>query len=128
MKETTASDIERINIIILVLGSILSILIMRDFRYFFSFAVASAIMTMNFRFLRKIMEGVFGGSSINKRELLVKLPLKFFGLMGLIALIVIWGDIDVLFFVVGLTTVFFSLVINQIIMAFSDVRRKENGT
>jgi len=128
MKETTASDIERINIIILVLGSILSILIMRDFRYFFSFAVASAIMTMSFRFLRKIMEGVFGGSSINKRELLVKLPLKFFGLMGLIALIVIWGDIDVLFFVVGLTTVFFSLVINQIIMAFSDVRRKENGT
>lgn len=129
MKETTTSDIERINVIILVLGCIASILIMRDFKYLFSFGVASAIMTLNFRFLRKIMESVFSGSSVDKRELLVKLPLKFLGLIGAVTIIVIWGDIDVIFFVIGLSTVFLSLVINQVALAFSsDARRKENGT
>ncbi len=128
MRETTPSDIERINVIVLVLGCIASILIMRDFKYLFSFGVGSAIMTLNFRFIRKIMENVFGGSSIDKREL-VKLPLKFLGLIAVVAVVVIWGDIDVLFFVVGLSTVFLSLVINQVVLAFSsDARRKENGT
>jgi hypothetical protein len=57
MKETKISDIERINIIVLVIGSILAMVIMREFKYVFSFAVASAIMTLNFRFLKKIIEG-----------------------------------------------------------------------
>jgi hypothetical protein len=128
MKETTPSDIERINVGILVLGSIATIIIMRDYWHLFSFAVASAIMTINFRFLRKIMEGVFSRSSINKKELIVKLPLKFLGLLALVAIVIIWGDIDILFFVIGLSTVFLSLVINQIIIAFSAEERKQNGT
>ncbi len=57
MKETKISNIERINVIVLILGSILTIVIMREFKYVFSFAVASAIMTLNFRFIRKILEG-----------------------------------------------------------------------
>ncbi len=127
MRETTVSDIERINVIILVLGSIAAIVIMRDFKHFFSFAVASAIMTVNFRLIRKIMEGVFSGASINKRELVVKLPLKFLGLIALVTVIVLWGDIDILFFVIGLSTVFLALVISQIHLAFTP-RRKHNGT
>jgi len=124
----TASDIERISVAILVLGSIASCLIMRNFVYVFSFASASAIMTLNFRLLKKIMEGFFSGSELNKKELLVKLPLKFFGLTALVTIIVVWGNIDILFFTIGLSTVFLAVVISQVIVVFTpDARRKQNG-
>lgn len=128
MRETTAGDIERINAAILVIGSIASLLIIRDFKYFFSFAVASAVMTINFRFLRKIVEGFFSRSSVNKKELLVKLPLKFFGVVGLVAVVVIWGNVNILFFMMGLSTVFISVLASQVIAVFSpEGRRKQNG-
>jgi hypothetical protein len=102
---------------------------MRDFVHFFSFAVASAIMTLNFRLLRKVVESVFARSVLSKKEMLIKLPLKFFGLVALVAIILLWGDVNILFFVLGLSTVFLSILISQIVIAFSpEVRRKHNGT
>jgi len=123
--ETTINNIERINLFILILGSLLSLLIMRDFKYFFSFAVASAIMTLNFRYLKKIIEGGFSKPTINKKDLFIKLPLKFIVLAGLVFVIIRFGDIDVIFFLVGLSTVFISIVFNQIFMAFSTAEKKE---
>ncbi|MGD9577310.1 MAG: hypothetical protein AB7Y74_03545 [Syntrophorhabdus sp.] len=131
MKETKISNIERINVIVLILGSILTIVIMREFKYVFSFAVASAIMTLNFRFIRKILEGGLLKADVNKVELAIKLPLKFFILVALIALIVIYGDIDAIFFVMGLSTVFISIVIDQLSglwMPAAMKRRQKNGT
>ena len=128
MRETTASDIERMNVAILVLGSIACMVIMRDFNYVFSYGVASAIMTLNFRFLRKIVEGFFSGSVVNKKELLVKLPLKFFGLGGLVAVVMIWGNVSLLFFILGLSTVVISIVASQVIAVFMpEGRRKQHG-
>ncbi|OPY74530.1 MAG: hypothetical protein A4E65_03805 [Syntrophorhabdus sp. PtaU1.Bin153] len=128
MKETKISDIERINVAILVIGSFLVIAIMRDFKYLFSFAVASAIMTLNFRFLKKIIEGFLTGSA-TKIELAIKLPVKFLILVGLISLVVIYGDIDVVFFLIGLSTVFIAVVISQFITLWSPAakRRQDNG-
>lgn len=127
MREATIRDIERINCLVLILGSIASIALMRDFKYFFSFAVASAIMTLNFKFLGKILQNAFGGSSIKKTDLAVGLPLKFLALVALVALVVIFGDIDPIFFVIGLSTVFIALLINQISIAFIPDRRKQDG-
>ena len=73
MKETKISDIERINVIVLVIGSILAMVIMREFKYVFSFAVASAIMTLNFRFLKKIIEG----GLLKLRTKKLSLPLNY---------------------------------------------------
>jgi hypothetical protein len=129
MRETTTSDIERMNVFILIIGSIASAIIMRDFVHFFSFAVASAIMTLNFRLLRKVIEGVFARSVISKKEMLIKLPLKFFGLIALVVVIVVWGNVNILFFVLGLSTLFLSILISQVVIAFSpEVRRKQDGT
>jgi hypothetical protein len=146
MRETTTSEIERINVIILVLGSFASLAIMRDFRHFFSFAVASSLMTLNFRYLRKIMEGFFSGSApngegeasgvptetvptVSRAELFIKLPLKFLVLIALVVIIVLWGNVSILFFVIGLSTVFLSIVFSQVSAAFSPgVGRKEDGT
>jgi len=129
MKETRINDIERINVIVLVIGSILALVIMREFKYIFSFAVASAIMTLNFRFLKKIIEGGLLVAENKKIELAIKLPLKFLFLVGLIAVIVIYGDIDLIFFLIGLSTVFISVVINQFSGLWSPAvkRRQKNG-
>lgn len=129
MKETKISDIERINVIVLVIGSILAMVIMREFKYVFSFAVASAIMTLNFRFLKKIIEGGLLEAKNKKIELAVKLPLKFLILVAFIAVVVIFGDIDLVFFLVGLSTVFISVVINQFSGLWNPAvkRRQNNG-
>lgn len=129
MKETKISDIERINVIVLVIGSILAMVIMREFKYVFSFAVASAIMTLNFRFLKKIIEGGLLEAKNKKIELAVKLPLKFLILVAFIAVVVIYGDIDLVFFLVGLSTVFISVVINQFSGLWNPAvkRRQNNG-
>jgi len=129
MKETAISDIERINVIVLIIGSLISILIMREFKYLFSFAVASSIMTLNFRFLKKIMEAGFLKSEISKKDLLIKLPLKFLVLMGLIVVLLLYGEINIIFFLIGLSTVFVSIIINQITILFSPAakRRQKNG-
>ncbi|MCX5816077.1 MAG: hypothetical protein NTX75_07520 [Proteobacteria bacterium] len=129
IKETTISDIEYINLAVLVIGSVITILAMREFKYFFSFAVASAIMTLNFRFLKKIIEGGLLTSTISKKELIIKLPLKFLVLVGLVAVVVIYGDINIVFFLIGLSTVFISIVINQVSVLFSPAakRRQKDG-
>ena len=129
MKETKISDIERINIIVLVVGSILAMVIMRDFKYLFSFAVASAIMTLNFRFLKKIIESGFVSATMSKKELAIKLPIKFLVLFGLVAVIVVYGEIDVVFFLIGLSTVFISIVIHQFSNLWSPAakRRQKDG-
>jgi hypothetical protein len=129
MKETKISDIERINVIVLIIGSILAMVIMREFKYVFSFAVASAIMTLNFRFLKKIIEGGLLEAKNKKIELAVKLPLKFLILVAFIAVVVIYGDIDLVFFLVGLSTVFISVVINQFSGLWNPAvkRRQNNG-
>jgi hypothetical protein len=148
MRETTASEIERINVIILLAGSAVSIIVMRSFTHFFSFAVASAIMILNFRYLRRIIEGFFSGSAaqtpaenhqpgeeatkvsaISKGELLVRLPLKFAILIALIVVILMWGHVNIPFFVIGLSTVFLSILISQVVVAFSpEAGRKQDGT
>jgi len=127
MKETTINDIERVNVFILILGSILILLITREFKYFFSFAVASSIMTLNFRFLKKIIQGGFDQSQVRKKDLLIKLPLKFLVLIGLVVLVVVFGDINAVCFLIGLSTVFMSVVVNQIQIALTPVAKRRQS-
>lgn len=153
MQEEMLTEIERINVMILVVGCLVATIIMREFRYVFSFGVGSAIMTLNFRFLRKGIEKVFqkvqqGGQAqaldsnqtqapdgnqltkrINKKALIVKLPLKFIALVTAVILVVLYGDIDVIFFLIGLSTVFISIVLSQISFALkpADERSKQHG-
>jgi len=129
MKETTIVNIEHVNVIVLIVGSLLSVLIMREFKYLFSFAVASSIMTLNFRFLKKILEAGFLKSSVSKKGLIIALPLKFLVLTGLIVLVFLYGEINITFFMIGLSTVFISIVINQIAILFNPEakRRQKDG-
>jgi hypothetical protein len=129
MKETTISDIERINVVILIIGAVLSLLIMKDFRHPFSFAVASAIMILNFRILRRILENGFLQSTVKKSAFIIALPFKFLALATAVVVVLIYGDIDVIFFLVGLSTVFMAILVTQIHILMSPIlkRRQKNG-
>lgn len=127
MTQGTIKDIEKINLFILTLGSIAIILFFRDFKYFLSFALGSAIVSLNFRLLKNIIAGSFSSSKVNRKALLLKLPLKFFGLLLAVSLIIIYGDIDVIYFTVGLTTVFISILLAQIPFFRASTEEEKNG-
>jgi hypothetical protein len=134
MRDEMLTEIERINVVILAIGCLATTIIMREFKYVFSFGVGSAIMTLNFRFLRKGIEGAFlkvqASEPINKKGLLVKLPLKFLALVTAVILVVLYGDIDVICFLIGLSTVFISIMLSQISCALkpADERSNQHGT
>ncbi len=154
------TEIERFNVLILAVGCMAAAIIMREFKYVFSFGVGSAIMTLNFRFLRKAIEGIFlhlrdmgrettaaaqpAGQptnidgqkesrqlikSLRKKALIVKLPLKFFALVTAVILVVVYGDISVVAFLIGLSTVFLSVVSSYVSLAFKPMheRSKQHG-
>ena len=141
------TDIERINVLVLAVGCMAAAIIMREFKYVFSFGVGSAIMTLNFRFLRKGVEGIFqnlqqeGAAEqsqqaerqlirrISRKAFIVKLPLKFLALVTAVSLVILYGDIQVVFFLVGLSTVFISVVLSYVSSAFKpvDERSKQHG-
>jgi uncharacterized membrane protein YoaK (UPF0700 family) len=147
MHEEMLTDIERINVIVLAVGCMAAAIIMREFKYVFSFGVGSAIMTLNFRFLRKGVEGIIqnlqqGGAAeqnqpaerqlirrINRKAFIVKLPLKFLALVTAVTLVILYGDIQVVFFLVGLSTVFISVLLSYVSSAFKpvDERSKQHG-
>ncbi|MCX7856361.1 MAG: ATP synthase subunit I [Deltaproteobacteria bacterium] len=130
MKEEIIRDIERLNILILAIGSLTILFTFRDFNYFLSFAIGSALMTLNFRVLRAIVSKGFLGDKNEKKGFFIKLPLKFLGLLSAVSVIVIFGDIHVIYFLLGISTVFISIVFSQ--MPFIKILcaggKEKNGT
>jgi hypothetical protein len=66
---------------------------------------------------------------LNKKALMIKLPLKFLALVTAVILVVLYGDINVIFFLIGLSTVFISILLSQISFALkpADERSKQHG-
>ena len=65
----------------------------------------------------------------HKKALIIRLPLKFFALATAVILVVLYGDIDVIFFLIGLSTVFIPIVLSQISFALkpADERSGHHG-
>jgi hypothetical protein len=113
MREITISDVERTNVAILVIGSLAILAATRDYMAIFSFAVASAIVTVNFRLLKKIIENLLIKKVFEKKDLFIRLPLKFLLLLGAITVVVLYGHVRLIYFLIGLSTVFISILISQ---------------
>ena len=113
MREITISDVEHTNVAILVIGSLAILAATRDYMAIFSFAVASAIVTINFRLLKKIIENLLIKKVFEKKDLFIRLPLKFLLLLGAITVVVLYGDVRLIYFLIGLSTVFISILISQ---------------
>jgi len=129
MREITVTQVERCNIAILVLGSIAIAFIVRDLTAFFSFAVASAIVILNFRLLKRIISRLILKQEIGKKDLFLTLPAKFLLLLGILTVVVIYGNVKPFYFLMGLSTVFASILASQLLPVFtsSSQRRQDNG-
>ncbi len=122
------ADIERLNVAILILGSLASLVVMREFKYFFSFASGSAIVTLNFRLIRNMVERTFNpGVTVRKTDIF-RIFIKFLFLAALVIVILVYGKVDIQFFLAGLSTVFLAIVLQQLYGMFRTKGRKEDGT
>jgi hypothetical protein len=113
MREITISDVEHTNVAILAIGSLAISIATRDYMALFSFAVASAIVVLNFRLLKKIIENLLIKKTFDKKDLFIRLPLKFILLLGAITVVVLYGNVRLIYFLIGLSTVFISILISQ---------------
>ena len=125
MREITVNQVERCNLAIFILGSIAVAVFIRDVMAFFSFAVASAIVIFNFRLLKNIITKLVLKQEIGKKDLLITLPLKFILLLGILTVIVVYGNIKPIYFLMGLSTVFVSILVSQLLPVFSSSSPKE---
>jgi hypothetical protein len=125
MKEITVTQVERCNLAIFILGSIAVAVFIRDIMAFFSFAVASAIVTLNFRLLKNIITKLILKQEISKKDLLITLPAKFLLLLGVLTVVVVYGNIKPVYFLMGVSTVFVSILVSQLLPVFSSSSPKE---
>jgi hypothetical protein len=130
MREITIANVEHTNVAILVIGSLAVLIATGDYMALFSFAVASAIVTLNFRLLKKILENLLIKKIFSKKDLFIRLPFKFFLLIGAIAIVFLYGNIRLIYFLIGLSTVFLSILISQFRPVFNShaERNVNNGT
>jgi hypothetical protein len=130
MREITVSNVEHTNVAILVIGSLAILIATRDYMALFSFSVASAIVTLNFRLLKKIIENLLIKKIFDKKDLFIRLPLKFLLLLGAITIVILYGDIRMIYFLIGLSTVFLSILISQFrpVLNSHAERNAHNGT
>lgn len=122
MKEITVSEVERVNVVILVLGSLVTIFATRDFPSVFSFVFASAIVTINFRLLRKVLENFILKKTLTKKDIIIRLPVKFIVLAAAIGVVLLYYKVNYIAFMVGLSTVFLSILISQFVLGHSASR------
>ena len=130
MREITIANVEHTNAAILVIGSLAVFIATRDYMALFSFAVASAIVTLNFRLLKSILENFLIKKTFVKSDLFIRLPLKFLLLFGAIIIVFLYSDIHLIYFLIGLSTVFLSILISQFrpVLNSHAERNTHNGT
>jgi hypothetical protein len=130
MREITVANVEHTNVAILVIGSLTVLIATRDYMALFSFAVASAIVTLNFRLLKTIVENFLIKKIFSKIDLFVRLPLKFMLLIGAITIVFLYGNVRLIYFLIGLSTVFLSVLISQFrpVHTSHAERNMNNGT
>lgn len=129
MKEFSIAEVERCNLAILVLGSIIVTIATRDMMAFVSFAVASAIVTFNFRLLKNVIERLLIKRTLSKTDLFITLPVKFILLFGILTAVIIYGNVQPIYFLIGVSTVFISILVIQfkLMLGSGEQRRENNG-
>lgn len=125
MREITVTQVERCNMAIFVLGSLAIAVFVRDLMAFFSFSVSSAIVLLNFRFLKQIISRLILKQEVGKKDLYLALPAKFLLLLGILTVVVVYGNIKAAYFLMGLSTVFVSILISQLLPVFGTSSPKE---
>lgn len=114
MKEETIKDIEKLNLVLLSAGSLAVLLLTREFKNFVSYSLACAIMALNFRLLKLIIEKGFSPNRVSKKLLILGISAKFLGLLAAVSLLLLSKEIDFIYFFLGLSSFFLSVLLSQV--------------
>ena len=78
----------------------------------------AAIACGNFFLIRKILERAFSGGGTVSKGFVVQYALKFFGLIGVVYLVVRYGGFDLLGFLLGLSSLFLGILLEALARSF----------
>lgn len=112
MKGINLKDLQKTSIYILILGCLL-LIFFRNGRLLVSFALGSALMIINLRVLKWIVETALKREEKRKWFFLF-LPLQFLLLLGFISIVILYGNIEPVFFLIGISTFFIAILINSL--------------
>ena len=78
----------------------------------------AAIACGNFFLIRKILERAFSGGGTVTKGFVVQYVLKFLGLIGVVYLVVRYGGVDLLGFLLGLSSLFLGVLLEAVARSF----------
>lgn len=124
----TIREIEKDSLYILVLFSCLSTILYPSWETILGLLLGGVIMTGNFRLLRGVVGEIIFMLEPKKRQLIGKILLKYFGLLGVVAGVLLLSGVNILAFFLGTTNIFFAVVVSAIKgMRPSPKLRRVNG-
>ena len=106
----TAQRLERNNLLLVVLGTA-AFAFTGDFRQVLGFLAGGLLTVANLRLFRLIVAGLTGVKPVKKGKLVAQIMLKFFGLMAVLAFLMLVVKPPPVPFLLGLSTVVLAVVI-----------------
>ena len=112
-----AGHLERNNLLLVVLGTA-AFGFTQDFRQVLSFLAGGILTVVNLRLFRLIVAGMLGGKVTHKGRLIAQVVLKFFGVMGALAFLMLVVKPAPVPFLVGLSTIVIAITLEGIFGIF----------
>jgi hypothetical protein len=103
--------IERDSIYILLIFSCGGITLWPSWIIILSLLLGGLIMTINFRLLRGVVGEIILKPEPRRYELIGKILLKLFGLLGIVTAVLLLTRINILAFFFGTTNIFFAVIL-----------------
>lgn len=116
-----ARHLERNNLLLVVLGTA-AFGFTEDFGQVLSFLAGGILTVVNLRLFRLIVAGMVGGKTTKRRKLVAQVFLKFFGVMGALAFLMLWVKPAPVPFLLGLSTVVIAITLEGIFGIFRQER------
>lgn len=113
--------LERNNLLLVVLGTA-AFGFTQDFGQVLSFLAGGILTVVNLRLFRLIVAGMVGGKATKKGKLIAQVILKFFGVMGALAVLMLWVKPVPVPFLLGLSTVVIAITLEGIFGIFRQER------
>lgn len=112
-----ARHLERNNLLLVVLGTA-AFGFTQDFRQVLSFLAGGILTVVNLRLFRLIVAGMLGGKVTKKGRLIAQVVIKFFGVMGALAFLMLVVKPAPVPFLVGLSTIVMAITLEGIFGIF----------
>jgi len=116
-KDDRSGALERNNLILVIVGTLVSVYF-QDRALTLSFLAGGLLNVLNFRLLRMIVRNLTGSKGISRGKLVAQVVVKFLGGLGALAVIMLIFHPQPVPFLVGLSTIVATIVLEGFIGIF----------